>query len=1139
LTNTDLSKPDDLRMADSSATDTEWEWAGAPLLAASHSQFYLFAAARCPALSLHLSVGDFVALRPEDEGGDDASVEWDIGCVLQLLEDRSAAPAPTAKTVAGRRPQRAATKLVKLAWCYRPEETPYGDARGTHAQEIYATSQEAVLPLSEVRCKVAVIRDAEQYRRVLQGVHDYGESLGDDDAAGSPAASNASGAAGGGLGASEGVGSDISMPLKRSRSMDALEAASAHSGRAWLSSLEQSCGPTFVSSSHGYRACSRLCLLRCFYDAELRLLWPLRMSESVYGSQWFGGATQDDGRALSQLLPPAAQAASSAADDADAIACSVDGFESREAAAGAGSGPTAAAAASADLVPSTVATAELMTSPGDAAVSPGIDGLPPAPSRQRAGTVADAHAGSCRRVLLRAIDALQLANVPARLPCREHDREVIGGHLRGKLLDGASAAMYICGHPGTGKSALVSEIVQGLRAETLAGWGRGGGSDAPSAGSGGAAGGPRLPLFRYVALNALSLASPEQLYSALAFALGLRDGSAAADDGTSEGAAHAAAALPAADSAAPSGAAPPSTAPPPFLPPSRAHRALDAFFTARAEALSRAAMAGPSWHQGSTRAAAGARGGAAVSASSSPPARASVLVLIDEVDAVLGRGGSAGAPAASASSADPCSRSVILYNLFNWAQMEGSGLVLVCVGNALDLPERLEPKMASRIAQCRWLMAPYSKAQLADIARTRLADAGLLPEAKTAGEAAADGSGATREGSGLATQGPTPPAAAIHTAVLAAGLHGATPAGLVSAAASPIPVFQEGALSVGAATQAGVAGDVRRTMQVLQRAAALALSKLEAAAAAGSGDVAPPTVSSLPLEGLVSAADVRAALSDKAGSLQAQALRYATPWQRLLLITVTLMHQLSGCLTFTLQEVHHRMTALLSSSGVPHTPLHTAYGINPRAEAAAGVTGEAAAGGAAGSATTGAPSAAAGAGREHAGGPRIAWPAAAPPSAEGGQQEEGEDAGEDVAIDNALAAGLHAATAAALSAAGMAAPPPPLPLLVPAGRTVGAASNSARFSLLPAIAAHTFRPWLCAGMYHTLPTLEQFGAVAERMRLLGLVHLDPQRDHRHPLVRLRITPGAVKTAFGPPALGPGATGVSSVGADPLGSITLG
>jgi len=79
-----------------------------------------------------------------------------------------------------------------------------------------------------------------------------------------------------------------------------------------------------------------------------------------------------------------------------------------------------------------------------------------------------------------------------------------------------------------------------------------------------------------------------------------------------------------------------------------------------------------------------------------------VVLLIDEVDCL----------------ATPTQ--AVLYKVFDWLGMPNARLVLAAISNTMDLPERLLPRVASRLHIARVDFAAYDKAQIYDILCNRL-----------------------------------------------------------------------------------------------------------------------------------------------------------------------------------------------------------------------------------------------------------------------------------------------------------------------------------------------------------------------------------------------------------------------------------
>ena len=67
----------------------------------------------------------------------------------------------------------------------------------------------------------------------------------------------------------------------------------------------------------------------------------------------------------------------------------------------------------------------------------------------------------------------------------------------------------------------------------------------------------------------------------------------------------------------------------------------------------------------------------------------------------------------------------MLYNLCEWPSRKGSRLAVIGIANTLDLPERLMPRIASRLGSRRVVFQPYKREQLQAIISQRLLDAGV------------------------------------------------------------------------------------------------------------------------------------------------------------------------------------------------------------------------------------------------------------------------------------------------------------------------------------------------------------------------------------------------------------------------------
>ncbi|KAK2078532.1 hypothetical protein QBZ16_003372 [Prototheca wickerhamii] len=96
----------------------------------------------------------------------------------------------------------------------------------------------------------------------------------------------------------------------------------------------------------------------------------------------------------------------------------------------------------------------------------------------------------------------------------------------------------------------------------------------------------------------------------------------------------------------------------------------------------------------------GGERGPRVKAVSAP--RRPIIVLLDELDCLINRS------------------QTVLYNMFDWPTRAGSRLSIIGIANTMDLPERLHPRIGSRLAGRRLPFQPYGRDQLETILRARL-----------------------------------------------------------------------------------------------------------------------------------------------------------------------------------------------------------------------------------------------------------------------------------------------------------------------------------------------------------------------------------------------------------------------------------
>lgn len=78
------------------------------------------------------------------------------------------------------------------------------------------------------------------------------------------------------------------------------------------------------------------------------------------------------------------------------------------------------------------------------------------------------------------------------------------------------------------------------------------------------------------------------------------------------------------------------------------------------------------------------------------------ILLLDELDSLINK------------------TQTVLYNLFDWPSRPGSFLTIIAIANTMDLPERVHPRIGSRLAGNRLVFHPYKREQLETIMQARL-----------------------------------------------------------------------------------------------------------------------------------------------------------------------------------------------------------------------------------------------------------------------------------------------------------------------------------------------------------------------------------------------------------------------------------
>ena len=92
------------------------------------------------------------------------------------------------------------------------------------------------------------------------------------------------------------------------------------------------------------------------------------------------------------------------------------------------------------------------------------------------------------------------------------------------------------------------------------------------------------------------------------------------------------------------------------------------------------------------------------------PTNSHILLIIDEVDILINTSQS------------------LLYNIFNWTTYDYSRLIVITISNTLDLPNRLLPKIQSRMGNNIIMFKPYNKDELRIIIQDRGIDLKLFSE---------------------------------------------------------------------------------------------------------------------------------------------------------------------------------------------------------------------------------------------------------------------------------------------------------------------------------------------------------------------------------------------------------------------------
>ncbi|KAA0153736.1 hypothetical protein FNF31_06439 [Cafeteria roenbergensis] len=247
------------------------------------------------------------------------------------------------------------------------------------------------------------------------------------------------------------------------------------------------------------------------------------------------------------------------------------------------------------------------------------------------------------------------------------------------------------------------------------------------------------------------------------------------------------------------------------------------------------------WRALTTRNAAPARAAQLLEARFSAPSagRRAVVLVVDELDCLVTR------------------KQTVLYNLLDWPSRRHARLVVVGIANTMDLPERMLPRVHSRLGLARVVFQPYTRDQIRDIVCDRL---------------------------------------------------------------SGLSVFRSDAVEMAARKVAALSGDVRRALHICRRAAELAAERAQGSVAGAGADAAEggrgaagKQAAGGGQDGTVRISDVQAAARELSATRHATALRGCGLWERVLVVALVLHLRAAGASDGVLPAVHRRLCTLLRS----------------------------------------------------------------------------------------------------------------------------------------------------------------------------------------------------------------------------------
>lgn len=98
------------------------------------------------------------------------------------------------------------------------------------------------------------------------------------------------------------------------------------------------------------------------------------------------------------------------------------------------------------------------------------------------------------------------------------------------------------------------------------------------------------------------------------------------------------------------------------------------------------------------------------SSSLNDPSNSHIILIIDEIDILINNSQN------------------LLYNIFNWTTYDYAKLIVISISNTLDLPNRLLPKIRSRMGDNIIMFKPYNKEELGIIIKDRGIDLSLFSQ---------------------------------------------------------------------------------------------------------------------------------------------------------------------------------------------------------------------------------------------------------------------------------------------------------------------------------------------------------------------------------------------------------------------------